>query len=137
MPTFYFKVEVEGGLSASFQEVWGLDTDGNATENRHSGSPEFSHIKMPGLKKTSELTLKNGTVTGDTGLIEWCSGNKANAKLHRTVKIMLMNEMGDAEIVWALTNAFPKLVQGPSLTASSSDMAVETLILSYEGLEIL
>ena len=47
---------------------------------------------------------------------------------------MLLNEKGESEIIWTLTNAFPKQVQGTDLNSSSSDVAVESLVLAHEGL---
>jgi phage tail-like protein len=136
LPKFHFKVEVEGGISASFQEVSGLDTEVDVVEYRHGDSPEFSTIKMPGLRKSSDVTLKKGTFTGDIGFYDWFVQNNMNTIERRTVQIMLLNEGGDAEIIWTLTNAFPKQVQGTDLNSQSSDVAVETLVLAHEGLAI-
>lgn len=57
LPKFYFKVEVDG-LDAAFQEVSGLEAEAQVIEYRHSNSKEFSTIKMPGIKKYSDVTLK-------------------------------------------------------------------------------
>ncbi|HAW21480.1 MAG TPA: phage tail protein [Flavobacteriales bacterium] len=136
LPKFHFKVEVEGGISASFQEVSGLDTEVDVVEYRHGDSPEFSTIKMPGLRKASDVTLKKGTFTGDVDFYDWYGETLMNTIERRTVTIMLLNESGDAEIIWTLTNAFPKQVQGTDLNSSSSDVAVESLVLAHEGLVI-
>jgi phage tail-like protein len=136
LPKFHFKVEVEGGITASFQEVSGLDSEVDVVEYRHGDSPEFSTIKMPGLRKSSDVTLKKGTFTGDIYFYDWFAQNNMNTIERRTVQIMLLNESGDAEIIWTLTNAFPKQVQGTDLNSQSSDVAVETLVLAHEGLAI-
>ncbi|MDP4662333.1 MAG: phage tail protein [Salibacteraceae bacterium] len=136
LPKFHFKVEVEGGITASFQEVSGLDSEVDVVEYRHGDSPEFSTIKMPGLRKSSDVTLKKGTFTGDIDFYDWFAQNNMNTIERRTVQIMLLNESGDAEIIWTLTNAFPKQVQGTDLNSQSSDVAVETLVLAHEGLAI-
>lgn len=136
LPKFHFKVEVEGGLTASFQEVSGLDTEVDVMEYRHGDSPEFSTIKMPGLRKPSDVTLKKGMFTGDIEFFDWFSEIQMNTIMRRTVQIILLNESGDAEIIWTLTNAFPKQIQGTDLNSSSSDVAVETLVLAHEGLAI-
>ena len=134
LPKFHFKVEVEGGLVASFQEVSGLDTEVDVIEYRHGDSPEFSTIKMPGLRKPSDVTLKKGTFTGDIAFYEWFNEINMNTIERRTVQIMLLNESGDTEIVWTLTNAFPKQVQGTDLNSGNSEAAIETLVLAHEGL---
>lgn len=136
LPKFHFRVEIEGGLTASFQEVSGLDSEVDVVEYRHGDSPEFSTIKMPGLRKSSDVTLKKGMFSGDVEFFEWFNENNMNTILRRTVQVMLLNESGDAEIIWTLANAFPKQVQGTDLSSQSSDVAVETLVLTHEGLEI-
>jgi phage tail-like protein len=134
LPKFHFKVTVDGGMSASFQEVSGLDTEVDVVEYRHGDSPDFSTIKMPGLRKASDVTLKKGTFTGDIAFFEWFNQIQMNTIERKTVQIMLLNEKGESEIIWTLTNAFPKQVQGTDLNSSSSEVAVETLVLAHEGI---
>lgn len=134
LPKFHFKVEVEGGITASFQEVSGLDVEVDVMEYRHGDSPEFSTIKMPGLVKGSDVTLKKGTFTGDVAFFDWFNEIQMNTIERKTVQIMLLNEKGDSEIIWTLTNAFPKQIQGTDLNSSSSDVAVESLVLAHEGI---
>ena len=40
-------------------------------EYRHGNSPVFSNIKMPGLKKTSNVSLKKGVFKADNRLFDW------------------------------------------------------------------
>lgn len=136
LPKFHFKVVVDGGIEASFSEVSGLDSEVEVIEYRHGDSPEFSSIKMPGLRKDSDVTLKKGVFTTDVSLFEWFSENNMNTIERKTVQIMLLNESGDTEITWTLTNAFPKQVQGTDLNSTSSEVAVETIVLAHEGLAV-
>lgn len=136
LPKFYFKVEVDGGMAASFQEVSGLDIETDVFEYRHGDSPNFSTIKMPGLRKSSDVTLKKGIFTTDVKFFDWFNEIKLNTIERKTVTIMLLNESGDSEIVWTLANAFPKQVQGTDLNSTSSDAAIETLVLAHEGLTV-
>ena len=136
LPKFYFKVEVDGGMTASFQEVSGLDVESDVVEYRHGDSPDFTTIKMPGLRKASDITLKKGIFTTDVKFFEWFNEIKLNTIERKTVTIMLLNESGDSEIVWTLSNAFPKQVQGTDLNSQSSDAAIETLVLAHEGLAV-
>ncbi|MFZ9981223.1 MAG: phage tail protein [Cyclobacteriaceae bacterium] len=134
LPKFHFKVEVEGGIVASFQEVSGLDTEVDIIEYRHGDSPVFSVIKMPGLRKATDVTLKKGMFTGDINFFTWFNENLMNTIARKNVQIMLLNEKGEAQIVWTLTNAFPKQLQGTDLKSASSEVAVETLVLAHEGI---
>ena len=126
LPKFHFKVEIEGGIVASFQEVSGLDMEVDVIEYRHGDNPDFSTIKMPGLRKGSDVTLKKGIFTGDVAFYDWFNEIQMNTVERKTVQVMLLNEKGDSEIIWTLTNAFPKQVQGTDLNSSSSEVAVES-----------
>jgi phage tail-like protein len=134
LPKFHFKVEVEGGIVASFQEVSGLDNEVDVIEYRHGDSPVFSVIKMPGLRKGADVTLKKGMFTGDVAFYTWFNEIQMNVIARKNVQIMLLNEKGEAQIVWTLTNAFPKQVQGTDLKSAGSEVAVETLVLAHEGI---
>ncbi len=136
LPKFYFKVKVDGGMEASFQDVSGFDVETDVTEYRHGDNPVFSKIKMPGMRKYGDITLKKGTFTKDIKFFEWINKVKLNTIERKTVTIMLLNESGGSEIVWTLTNAFPKKVSGTDLNSGSSDAAIETLVLAHEGLAI-
>ena len=136
LPKFHFKVVIEGGIEASFSEISGLDVEVEVTEYRKGDSPVFSSIKMPGLIKTTDVTLKKGIFTNDISMFTWFNEINMNTIERKTVQIMLLNESGDTEITWTLTNAFPKQIQGTELNSTSSDVAVETMVLAHEGLVI-
>lgn len=136
VPKFHYIVEVEGGISGQFQEVSGLDTEIEAIEYRHGDNPQFSTAKTPGLTKESDITLKRGTINGDIAFYEWFNEVQMNTIERKTVIIKLINENGEPEITWTLTNAFPRKVQGTDLNSSSSEVAFESLILGYEGISI-
>lgn len=58
-PLVKFAFEVDwGGTKVGFQEVSGLNAEAALIEYRHGASPDFSKIKMPGLKTFSNITLK-------------------------------------------------------------------------------
>ena len=65
LPKFHFFV-VWGGVRVGFTEVTGLDMQVEAIEYREGFSPEYSKVKMPGMHKFSNLTLKRGSVAGDS-----------------------------------------------------------------------
>ena len=134
LPKFHFKLEVDD-LEANFQEISGMDAEVDVIEYRHGDSPEFSTIKMPGLRKSSDISLKKGTFSGDIKMYEWFNSIAMNTIERKTVVISLLNESGDAEIIWTLTNAFPMKVVGTDLNSSSSEVAVEELVLAHEGIE--
>ena len=64
LPKFYFQVKWDSE-EVAFQEVSGLDTEAQIIEYRHGNSKEFSTIKMPGLKKFGNVTMKKGVFVKD------------------------------------------------------------------------
>ncbi|MCD8031804.1 MAG: phage tail protein [Bacteroides sp.] len=135
LPKFYFKVEVDG-LDAAFQEVSGLEAEAQVIEYRHSNSKEFSTIKMPGIKKYSDVTLKKGVFVKDNKFFDWFSKIEMNLIERKPVTISLLNEKGDPTMVWTLANAWPTKVTGVDLKSDGNEAAVETLVLAHEGLKI-
>ena len=76
--------------------------------------PEYSSIKMPGLRKFTNVTLKRGVVKGDNEFFEWLSTVKLNTVERRDLIISLLNEEHEPVMVWKVHNAFPVKVEGPA-----------------------
>jgi len=133
IPTFHFIVDFDG-TPVAFQEVSGLDTEYDVIEYRNGNSPEFSTVKMPGLKKYSDVTIKKGIFKDDTSLFEYFASVKMNTIARKTITVSLVDENGSILFVWTLKNAFPKKVTGASMNAKTSDVAIEEIVLAHEGL---
>ena len=136
IPKFRFEVKWNEGEVMHFQEVSGLDAESQPIEYRHGNSPQFSVIKMPGIKKYSDVTMKKGVFKSDNKLWEWFNEIKMNTIKRRTVTISLLDEGGAPTMVWTLANAWPNKISAPDLKATGNEVVVETLVLSHEGLTI-
>lgn len=134
VPAFQFKVTFGSFGEIAFQEVSGLDTEYDVIEYRGGNSIDFSTIKMPGLKKTSDVTLKKGKFSSNQALFDFFASVKMNTVARETVTIQLLDEEHKPLFTWRLKNAFPKKVTGASLHAKSSEAAIEELVLAHEGL---
>ncbi len=135
LPVFHFTVEW-GGTRVGFSEVTGLMQENQAIEYRDGSFPEYSSIKMPGLRKFSNVTLKRGVVKADNQFFQWLSTIKLNKVERRDVIVSLLNENHEPVMVWKLQNAFPVKVEGPQLKASGNEVAIESIELAHEGLEL-
>lgn len=133
---FHFRVEW-GGERLGFTEVTGLDMQVEAIEYREGSSPEYSKIKMPGLHKFSNLTLKRGSVAGDSDFYKWINTISLNKVERRDVIISLLNEEHTPVLTWKAKNTFPIKLQASDLKADGNEVAIETLELAHEGLSLV
>lgn len=137
LPKFYFQVDgLGGGVGNYFHEVSGLDTETQAIEYRHGNSKEFSPIKMPGLKKVGNVTLRKGVFAKDNKFWAWYSTIKMNTIVRQTIVIKLLDETGAPTMTWTLTNAWPTKLQSTDLKADGNEVAIESIELAYETLVI-
>ncbi len=135
LPVFHFTVQW-GGNRIGFSEVSGLTQENQAIEYRDGSFPEYSSIKMPGLRKFSNVTLKRGIVKADNDFFKWLSTIKLNQVERRDVVISLLNEEHAPVMTWKIHNAFPVKVEGPGLKASGNEVAIESIEIAHEGLEL-
>ena len=135
LPQFHFQVEW-GGQRLGFSEVSGLNIEVQVIEYREGISSDYSAIKMPGIKKYSNITLKRGIVPKDNEFFDWLNTVSLNQVERRDLVISLLNENHEPVMVWKAKNAFPVKIEGPELNASANEVAIESLELAHEGLTI-
>lgn len=104
-------------------------------EYRHGNSPVFYPIKMPGLGKVGNVTMRKGSFANDAKFWDWFSGIKMNTIARRTVVINLLDESG-APTVWTLHNAWPIKITGADLKSENDEVTIETLEFAFETLEV-
>jgi len=135
MPKFYFQVKWDSQVMR-FQEVSGLDIQSEEIKYRHGDSPEFSVIKMPGMKKVGNITMKKGVFKGDNKFWDWFKQIKMNTIKLLPVTISLLDEGGKTTMVWTLTNAWPTKITGTDLKSEGNEVAIESIEIVHEGLTI-
>jgi phage tail-like protein len=135
LPKFYFQVKWDTNVML-FQEVSGLDIESTSIEYRHGDSPAFSVIKMPGIKKYGNITLKKGVLKSDNKFWDWFNQIKMNTVKRVPVTISLLDEAGNPTMVWTLLNAWPTKITGIDLKADGNEGAVESIEIAHEGLTI-
>lgn len=135
IPKFHFQVKWDSNVM-SFQEVSGLDVEAQPIEYRAGDSPVFSTVKMPGIKKYSNITMKKGVFKSDNKFWDWFNQIKMNTIKRIPITISLLDESGSPTMVWTLTNAFPTKITGTDLKSDGNEVAVETIEIAHEGLTI-
>ena len=137
---FHFRVTIDGE-QISFQEVSGLDHEVDVIEYRHGDSEVFGTIKLAGLTSTSDLTCKKGIFKDDDRLLTLMNqvyeksyySNDPDTRMD--ILVELLDETGETMMTWNIINAFPIKLTGPTLSSESSEVAVEEIVFTYEGLE--
>ena len=141
LPVYNYKVEI-GGAAVAFSEVSGLSIQHQTSTYSESptapGSPGPRVMYMPAQTSAVNVTLKKGIVRGVSvpALYDWINATQINQTDKRDVYIRLCDEKGDPVISWKLLNAFPVKLDAPTFTASSNDVAVETMQLMGDGVQI-
>lgn len=131
----HFSVEW-GGSRIGFTEVSGLDVEVEVLEYREGSFKEYTPIKIPAIKKYSNITFKRGLFNGDNEFFEWFQTIRFGTAEKRDITVKLLNENHEPVVIWKLKNAFPVKIEGPELEATKSEIAIETLEIAHEGIVI-
>jgi phage tail-like protein len=119
-----------------FQEVTGLSSETQIIEYRGGNSKVYSTVKMPGLQKFSNVTLKKGIFKGDKALWDKYNLIKMNTIKRSSITINLLDESNAVAMTWTLTNAFPSKITVTDMKSDANEIAVETMELAHEGLKL-
>lgn len=132
---YNFMVELDGLTRAGFKEVSGLESTVDAGDYREGTDPGLIARKISGQRKASTISLKRG-VTDDRALWDWHNAAASGNLTRHTISIILRDDTGAEKIRWNVKNAWPSKWSGPSLDAGSSDVAIESIELVHEGIEV-
>lgn len=125
------------GPDAGFAEVSGLGMQLEVIEYRNGNSRENEPMKITGLARVGNVTLRRGLI-GSLTLYHWIDQiRNGDTNALRTVTIQLQNEDHTATVqTWKLLRArIVKHVSGP-FNAKGGDVAMEEMVLAFERLEL-
>jgi phage tail-like protein len=131
---FNFVVEIEGTDVAGFSECSGLTMETDPIEYR-DGNEDITVRKLPGLKKYGNISLKRG-FTDNAALWEWRKTVMDGQTVRRSGSIVLLNEAREEALRWNFREGWPTKLEGASLNAKNNEVAIETLEICHEGLEV-
>lgn len=129
---FRYKVEIDGLEAGGFSEVTGYDASIDVIEYRE-GDMVQTPMKIPGLKKYGNITLKQGLATSRV-LYDWIIAGVNGAVDRKTITITLLDEEEAPAASWQVINAWPMKYTAPEFNATSSEIAIETLEIAHEGM---
>jgi phage tail-like protein len=93
-------------------------------------------VKLTGVHKAGDVTLKRGVIADSNAVSHWISTARDNASARRDVIVSERGGPGTVLKSWRFVNAHPKKYVGPPLVGAASEIAIETLTLTHEGVEL-
>jgi phage tail-like protein len=131
---FRFKIEIDGILEAGFSEVSGLQIETEFEEFNEGGLNEFTH-RFPKKIKYPPLVFKRGLIKSNE-LWLWYQNFMLGKIKRKDGSIVLYHHDGVTELGrWNFEKAYPIKWVGPQLSATKSEIAIETLEIVHNGLK--
>ncbi len=141
LPVFCFKVTIDGivgtGADAFFRSVSGLKYETESIPVREGGANDTTFM-LVGATKWSPLVLKNG-FTNSSALLTWRDNwmtGKEMTRLGGTITqfdTSMLKPMAE----WSFVRGWPTKWEMSELDASKSELAIETLEITHEGLRFV
>lgn len=143
LPVYNYRVEFIGESDPiSFSEVSGLSLSFEThtfKESQSSNLPGPKILYMPAQINPVNISLKKGVVRGGVSLsvlYDWIRTTQINQIEKKDITISLLDETGSPVIVWKVINAFPTKLDAPTFDANSNDVAIESMELMADRIEI-
>ena len=125
-------MEIDGLEAGGFSEASGFDASIDVIEYRE-GDMVQTPMKLPGLKKYGNITLKQG-VADSMVMYEWMIAGVEGEVERKTITITILDETETATASWQVINAWPAKYTAPDFNATASEVAIETLEIAHEGM---
>lgn len=134
---YNFVVELDGQIVAGFKEVSGLDSKIEVIDYREGGEKFFPVRKLPGKVSFSNIVLKTG-VTDDTQLYDWHQDwvKGSDSAKRKNIRIALQDRAGNEKRSWKIREAWPANYTGPTFNAEAHEVAIQTVELAHEGIDL-
>jgi phage tail-like protein len=135
---FNFRIEINGASQtvAGFREVSGITANVDPVEYREGNSKDLHVKKLYGLRKYANVVLKRG-ITFNTELWVWYRQIVNGVDDRRNGAIVMLDELGVDALRWNFYEAWPCKLDWPALNATTNEVAIETLELCVEKIELV
>jgi phage tail-like protein len=130
---FNFLVEIDGLPMASFSEATGLESETAVIEYRTGD--EYLTRKLPGLTRFANIVLRRG-ITQDRGLWDWRQSIVDGNLDRRNGMIKVLDDQRNEVLRWNFRNGWICKWEGSAFDAKSNEVAIETIEIAHEGLEL-
>lgn len=132
---YNFRVEIDGTSVAGFRECSGLSFTTDPVEYREGTDVALSPRKLIGLRKFANIQLRRG-FTKDESLWSWYRSVVNGVEDRRNGSIVLQDEQHHDVLRWEFERGWITRWEGPSFNATSNDVAIETVEIAVERVEL-
>jgi phage tail-like protein len=132
---FNFRIEIAGTSVAGFREVSGLSFNVDPVEYREGTDIPLHARKQPGLRKFQNIVCKRGE-TPDKQLWNWYANILNGVPDRRDGAIVLQDEQHQDVLRWEFNSGWICKWEGPSMNATTSDLAIESIEICVERVEL-
>ncbi len=135
LPRFHFVIDWDG-TQIGCSEITGLNAENQPIEYRDGAYEKFSMRKMPGLQKFGDIVMKKAIFASNSDYYDWFSTVNMNTIDRKPVTISLLDEEHNPVMTWKLNDAWPSKIDSPEMKADANEVAVESITIVCEGMEI-
>jgi phage tail-like protein len=132
---FNFRIELDNTSVASFRECSGLTLTTDPVDYREGTDIPLSPRKLTGMTKFSNITMKRG-YTQNEDLWNWYKNVLNGVSDRRNGAVVLQDEEHNDVLRWNFTNAWVCKWEGAMMNATSNDVAIETIEICPERIEL-
>jgi phage tail-like protein len=135
-PEFRFYMEIDGLVEGAFAECSGMKAEREILTHKEGGLNNYVH-KLPGRTTYGDITLRKG-VMFTIELWDWfAEGMKDGGVKRRDFTIFQYSSYFNIPARWYhVKNAYPVSWEGSNLRTDSNQLAMESLTLTFETLEL-
>jgi len=134
--SFRFAVQIDGITEAVFTECTLPSLEVEVHQQLEGGLNNAVH-QIPGRVRAGKITLKRGLTTS-SDLLSWYM-DIAQGKIsggERQVSVVMYDSESNEILRWNFENAFPSKWSGPAFASERNQLAIETLELSYQSMDV-
>jgi phage tail-like protein len=132
---FNFLVQIDGDTVANFREADLPEARIEVAAYREGNERPNAVRRLPGRVEYGPLVLRRG-FAGDRTLFQWWRDVADGNLDRRNVVIILRDQSGRDVARWAFRDALPTKYSGPSFRAQGNEVAIESIELAVESMEL-
>ncbi|MHA7056527.1 phage tail protein [Aquimarina sp. M1] len=132
LPVYNYQVRIDGiEEGMSFSEISGLEMDYDHVLYRHGFSWIMGDHLIRAQRKPINVSLKRGVAKSRRFLYDWLRREDK-----KNISIALCDESGKPIVSWEVYRALPIKLHAPSFSASTNDIAIESLDLIAHDIKL-